>query len=222
MFMPNEISSALHPRNRPASSFARVQDRLDGAARRVRRAEIARRLAQRVRDRLPDLVGHLRAAGRVEEREPGAERREPLARGLGREIDVVIGVSPVRMRVSTARSMLPPDTMQTIFLAPETLPDERRRDRERARAFRDDARALGEQPHRRSYFVERNREARRRAARDACSQTRGISSRLPEPSTNDGTYSTAVGVPPAASVAAHRRAGLGLGRVELHLGPLAP
>ena len=50
--------------------------------------------------------------------------------------------------------MLPPETMHTI-LSPGTSPDERRRERERAGALGDDARALGEQPDRGRRVVER-------------------------------------------------------------------
>ena len=96
--------------------------------------------------------------------------------------------------------MLPPETMQTTFLAPAS--------RLESAVATDSAPAPS--------AITRARSAIRRTAAatsssgsanaassscDACSQTRGISSRLPEPSTNDGVYSTAVGVP-AASVAA--------------------
>src|SRR5262249_49854047 len=102
----------------PGSVVLRArEDRFHGAAGGVRRTEVARGLAQRVRDRLPDFVRHLRAARRVEEREAVVERREPLANRLD-----VHGVSPWRMRAKTAAWMLPPDTMQTTFRAPVTRP----------------------------------------------------------------------------------------------------
>ena len=60
--------------------------------------------------------------------------------------------SPARIRARTAASMLPPLTMQTIVaLAPA-----RGGERERARPFRDDARARREQPHRLGDLVERD------------------------------------------------------------------
>src|SRR5207253_4055913 len=58
------------------------QDRLHGPARRVRSAEVRGGLAQRPRDRVADLVRHLRAAGRVEEHEAAAERGEARADGV--------------------------------------------------------------------------------------------------------------------------------------------
>ena len=60
-----------------------VVDRLDALARRVRSAVVRARLAQRARDRVADLVGHLRAAGRVEEDESAVlQRGEPGADGV--------------------------------------------------------------------------------------------------------------------------------------------
>jgi hypothetical protein len=59
-----------------------VQDLFDAATGLVRRAEVRRRLAQRARDRLADLVGHLRSTGRVEEDEVALERREAAAHRL--------------------------------------------------------------------------------------------------------------------------------------------
>ena len=55
-----------------------VDDLLDPATGLVRRAEVAARVAQRVRDRLADLVRHLRAARCVEEGEASAQRGEAL------------------------------------------------------------------------------------------------------------------------------------------------
>ena len=58
------------------------QDPLDALARLVVRADVRRRLAQRARDRVADLVGNLRAAGRVEEDEVALQRREAAAHRL--------------------------------------------------------------------------------------------------------------------------------------------
>ncbi len=58
------------------------EDRLHRPAGRVRGAEVPGGLAQRPGDRLADLVRHLRAAGRVEEGEPGAEGGEARPRRL--------------------------------------------------------------------------------------------------------------------------------------------
>ena len=55
----------------------RGEDPLDALARLVARADVRTRLAQRARDRVADLVRHLRAAGRVEEDETAVmQRRE--------------------------------------------------------------------------------------------------------------------------------------------------
>ena len=61
----------------------RREDPLDTFARLVVRADVGARLAQRPRDRVADLVRHLRAAGRVEEDEAAvAQRREAGSDGL--------------------------------------------------------------------------------------------------------------------------------------------
>ena len=75
------------------------------------------------------------------------------------------------------------------------------RERERPGALGDHARALGEQPHGRGGLVERTRERAVEQLRRAAPTSPGSAPRLPEPSTNDGVYSTAVGSP-AANVAA--------------------
>ena len=53
----------------------RREDSLDPLARLVVRADVRARLAQRARDRVADLVRHLRAAGRVEEDEAAVAQR---------------------------------------------------------------------------------------------------------------------------------------------------
>ena len=62
------------------------QDPLDALARLVVRADVRRRLAQRARDRVADLVRNLRAAGRVEEHEVALQRREPAPHRLRRRV----------------------------------------------------------------------------------------------------------------------------------------
>ena len=58
------------------------EDRFDRPARGVWSAKVAGRIAQRTRDRVADLVGHLRPARRIEEREAEAESREARPRSL--------------------------------------------------------------------------------------------------------------------------------------------
>ena len=55
------------------SAFER-RDRLDPRTGRIRRSQVRARVAQGVRDRRPDLVGHLRPARRIEEAEAGLKR----------------------------------------------------------------------------------------------------------------------------------------------------
>ena len=74
MLGPNATSSGWQDRKRPAVDV-RALDQLDRAhARLVRRADVRVVLAQVARDRVDHLVGALRAAGPVEEREPAVER----------------------------------------------------------------------------------------------------------------------------------------------------
>ena len=84
MFIPNEISSGEQPRNRPASSFARA--RIASTARPVAygapRLPEASRSASAIAS--PDLVRHLRAAGRVEEREAVLRATRTAARSRRR------------------------------------------------------------------------------------------------------------------------------------------
>ena len=81
MFVPKTTSSGEQPRKRPRRRSRALEDRADAVARLVRRADVRARLAQRARDRLADLVGDLRAAGRVEEDEVALQRGEPAADG---------------------------------------------------------------------------------------------------------------------------------------------
>ncbi len=75
MFAPKITSSGEQLRKRPGVDAGLVVDRLDALARLVRRAVVRARLAQRARDRVADLVRHLRAAGRVEEGEAAVLER---------------------------------------------------------------------------------------------------------------------------------------------------
>ena len=80
---PKITSSAEQLRKRAASSRAVAEDPLDALARLVERADVRASLAQGARDRVADLVGHLRAAGRVEEDEAAVPQRgEARAHGL--------------------------------------------------------------------------------------------------------------------------------------------
>ena len=69
MFGPKITSWGSQPRNRAALRSASARISPDAQARGVARAQVGAGLAQRPRDRLADLVGHLRAARGVEERE---------------------------------------------------------------------------------------------------------------------------------------------------------
>src|SRR5215211_5576618 len=140
------------------------------------RPEVAQRLAdQRPREHARE-VGH----------EEAVERGGHLPQA---------GTRPARISESTARSMLPPDTMQTTFPSPASPAT---------------AAATASAPA--PSATTRARSARSRIAAamsgsgaahaesrscDACSHTRGISARLPEPSTNETRYSTAVSSPAA-------------------------
>ena len=74
MLCPNATSSGWQERKRPAREV-RALDQLDRAhARVVGRAHVRVVLAQVAGDRVDHLVGALRAAGPVEEREPAVER----------------------------------------------------------------------------------------------------------------------------------------------------
>ena len=79
MLGPKVISCGSQPRKRAALRLGPLEDLLDAEAGRVAGAEVGARLAQRPRDRVADLVGHLRAAGGVQERETALQRGEPGA-----------------------------------------------------------------------------------------------------------------------------------------------
>src|SRR5262249_12092742 len=99
--------------------------------------------------------------------------------------DAFHGPPPTSMRLRTAGSMLPPETMQTPLRAPATRDD--------SAVATDSAPAPSAITRVRSAIV-RTAAATSSSGRanapsrscEACSQTSGISSRLPEPSTNEG------------------------------------
>ena len=80
--------------------------------------------------------------------------------------------------------MFPPETMQTTF-PPPALPATAAATAERAGALGDHPHALGDQAHRRGGVVERDDERAVDQLRTTCSQTAGISERLPAPSTHE-------------------------------------
>ena len=211
MFIPNEISSAVAAEEARCVAFRALEDRLDRASGRIRRSQVSRRLAQRVRDRLPDLVGHLRAARRVEEREAVLQRREPPADRVD-----VHGCSPTRIRLSTAGSMLPPETMQTTFFAPPSRPERADRHRQRTRALRDHPSPLGDQPHSVGDLAERQRERAVQElrcvlpdARDQLTAARAV---------DEGRLVFDRGRRAGGEGCGDRRARLGLDREEAHVG----
>ena len=76
MLCPNATSPGSQPRN-AAGPLVRGRDELVGALRGgVRRADVRVVVAQVARDGVDHLVGALRPARAVEEREPPVERRE--------------------------------------------------------------------------------------------------------------------------------------------------
>ena len=85
---PRHVRAEDHVVGRAAEEAGGVlargrEDLLDALARLVGRADVRARLAQRARDRVADLVRHLRAARRVEEDEAAvAQRREAGADGF--------------------------------------------------------------------------------------------------------------------------------------------
>ena len=123
MFIPNEISSGdaaeeaagVRPSRargspRPRGPVAYGAPRLPDASRSAFAIACA------------DLVRHLRAAGRVEEREARSAATRTARARLDRRTFVAVMLSPRRMRLSTAGSMFPPETMQTTFRAPSSAP----------------------------------------------------------------------------------------------------
>ena len=83
MFAPKITSSAEQLRKRAGVVARLVEIRSTRVLVSYGAPMFARGLAQRARDRVADLVGHLRAAGRVEKDEAAvAQRREASAHGL--------------------------------------------------------------------------------------------------------------------------------------------
>ena len=83
MLVPKITSSDEQPKKRARVLAGGREDLLDALARLVGRADVGARVAQRPRDRVADLVRHLRAAGRVEEDEAAvAQRGEARPDGL--------------------------------------------------------------------------------------------------------------------------------------------
>jgi hypothetical protein len=83
-----------------------LEDLPDPDAGGVARAQVRARFPQRPRDRVADFVGHLRAAGSVEERKPLVQRREPGPDG--RDVEVSAGAEVVADAEHFGHRKLPP------------------------------------------------------------------------------------------------------------------